>query len=222
MNQINSLESNMDIIIRNEIENDRETVEHLTREAFWNLYMQGCDEHYLVHKMRSHPDFIKDLAFVALADNKIAGHIMYTKSYIADESESRFDTITFGPLAVLPEYQKKGVGAALINHSKNAAAGYGHKAIIILGHPHNYIKHGFKVSRDFNISDIEGRYPFGQMVLELEHGALQGVKGKFYPSDVYNINEDEVQEFDRKFAFKKKEYRHSQYQYQAACRAYVD
>lgn len=212
----------MNITIRNEVESDRREVEILTREAFWNLYMQGCDEHYLVHKMRNHSDFIKDLAFVALVDNKIAGNIMYTKSYIADESGRRIYTITFGPLAVLPEYQKKGIGSALINHSKKAAIESGHKAIIILGHPHNYIKHGFKVSKDFNISDSEGRYPFGQMVMELEPGALNGFEGKFCHSEVYNINEDEVQEFDRKFEFKKKEYRHSQYEFQAACRAYVD
>lgn len=212
----------MKIIIRNITENDWDAVEILTRETFWNLYMQGCDEHYLVHKMRNHPDFIKSLSFVAIIDDKIAGIIMYTKSYIADESGRRIDTITFGPLAVLPEYQKKGIGTALINHSRDAAIGYGHKAIIILGHPHNYIKHGFKVSKDFNISDIEGRYPFGQMVIELEQGALNGFTGKYYYSDVYHINEDEVHEFDRKFEFKKKEYRLSQYEFQAACRAYVD
>lgn len=212
----------MNITIRNEIESDWKKVEVLTREAFWNLYMQGCDEHYLVHKMRSHPDFIKDLAFVALVDNKIAGSIMYTKSYIADESGGRIDTITFGPLAVLPEYQKKGIGSGLINYSKKAAIESGHKAVIILGHPHNYIKHGFKISKDFNISDIEGRYPFGQMVMELDPGALNGFKGKFYHSDVYNINEDEVNEFDKRFEFKEKEYRNSQYEFQAACRAFVD
>ena len=53
------------LIIRNENEKDFREVEALTREAFWNLYIQGCDEHYLVHKMREHPDFIKYLDFVA-------------------------------------------------------------------------------------------------------------------------------------------------------------
>ncbi len=212
----------MNIIIRNEIESDWQEVELLTREAFWNLYMQGCDEHYLVHKMRSHPDFIKELAFVALVDDKIAGNIMYTNSYIADESGKRIDTITFGPLAVLPEYQRKGVGSALINHSREKAIKSGHKAIIILGHPHNYIKHGFKVSKDFNISDSEGRFPFGQMVMELEPGALNDFKGKFYPSHVFNLSEEDINEYDKQFESRKKEYRHSQYEFQAACRAFLD
>lgn len=209
------------LIIRNEIENDFKAVEVLTREAFWNLYIQGCDEHYLVHKMRKHPDFISNLDFVAVIDDKIVGNIMYTKSFLLDESGKRIETITFGPVCVLPEYQKKGIGSALISHSKKIAYDNGHKVIIILGHPHNYCKHGFKVSKDFNISDPDGMYPFGMLVFELEKGVLNGVKAKFYHSDVYNINENEVDEFDKQFEPREKEYRHSQYLFQIACRAYV-
>ena len=48
----------MDIIIRNETPADYRAVEELTRESFWNVYKPGADEHYCVHMMRSHPDFI--------------------------------------------------------------------------------------------------------------------------------------------------------------------
>ncbi len=48
----------MEIQIRNEIEADHGAVEELTREAFWNLYAPGCSEHYIVHAMRKHEDFI--------------------------------------------------------------------------------------------------------------------------------------------------------------------
>ena len=212
----------MNIKIRNEVERDYKEVENLTREAFWNLYIQGCDEHYLVHKMRSHSDFIKELAFVALVDEKIAGNIMYTKSSLIDEAGISVDTITFGPVSILPEFQKKGIGSALINHSIKIAAENGHKVIVILGHPHNYIKHGFRGYKDYNISDPEGRYPYGQMVLELEKGELNGFSGKFYHSDVYNIDQNEVDEYDRQFDFKEKECRYTQYEFELACRAIVD
>ena len=56
----------MNILIRNEMEKDFRQVENLTSEAFWNLYIPGCNEHYLVHIMRDHPDFIPELAFVAI------------------------------------------------------------------------------------------------------------------------------------------------------------
>lgn len=75
----------MDIQIRNETEKDFREVEELTREAFWNLYFPGCNEHYLVHKMRDHQDFIKEMDFVAVSGGKIVGNIMYTKAWLINE-----------------------------------------------------------------------------------------------------------------------------------------
>lgn len=60
----------MNIMIRNETEQDFREVEEVTREAFRNLYAPGCTEHYLVHQMRNHPDFIKELDFVAEDNGK--------------------------------------------------------------------------------------------------------------------------------------------------------
>ena len=54
----------MNIVIRNEQVEDYRRTEEVAREAFWNLYFPGATEHYVVHKMCSHPDFIKELAFV--------------------------------------------------------------------------------------------------------------------------------------------------------------
>ena len=67
---------NNNIIIRNEKKEDHRKVENLTREAFWNQSVPGCDEHYLVHTMRRHPDFIPELAFVLEEDGEIVGNIM--------------------------------------------------------------------------------------------------------------------------------------------------
>ena len=52
------------LTIRLETEKDYRAVEELTREVFWNVYKPGADEHYYVHQMRNHPDFIPELAFV--------------------------------------------------------------------------------------------------------------------------------------------------------------
>ena len=78
-----------DITIRLETPSDYRAVEELTREAFWNVYKPGADEHYFVHTMRSHPDFIPDLAFVLEKDSKIIGNIMYTKAWLEDEDGNR-------------------------------------------------------------------------------------------------------------------------------------
>lgn len=98
----------MNIQIRNERESDFRQVEELTREAFWNHHVPGCDEHYLVHVLRSHPDFIAELDFVAIVDDKIVGNIMYTKAHLINEKNDKMDVITFGPVSVLPEFKEKG------------------------------------------------------------------------------------------------------------------
>lgn len=70
------------LTIRLETEKDYRAVEELTREAFWNVYKPGADEHYYVHQMRQHPDFIPELAFVLELDDKIIGSIMYTRAWL--------------------------------------------------------------------------------------------------------------------------------------------
>lgn len=58
---------------RQEEPSDYRVVEELTREAFWNTHVPGCDEHYLVHTMRNSESFIKELDIVATIDEKIGG-----------------------------------------------------------------------------------------------------------------------------------------------------
>jgi len=211
----------MEIIIRNETENDYRVVEELTREAFWNLYFPGCVEHYLVHNMRNHPDFLKELNFVAEYDGKIVGNIMYTKAWLIDELGKEIDIVSFGPLSVLPEYQRKGIGSALINHSKNIAMANGVKAIVILGDPHNYCKHGFKSSKDMNISDINGNYPYGMLALVLDEKALAGHIWKYRYSAVFDIDEKDADAYDHSFEKKEKGYRYSQEIFSIAFRSYL-
>ena len=96
--------------IRNEPPADYRAVEELTRLAFWNVNMPGCDEHYLVHIMRSHPDFISELDFVIEEDGKIVGNVIYTRATLIGRSGRAKNILTFGPLSVLPEYQRRGYG----------------------------------------------------------------------------------------------------------------
>ncbi|HCL55422.1 MAG TPA: GNAT family N-acetyltransferase [Spirochaetia bacterium] len=197
----------MDLLIRNETPEDYRQVEELTREAFWNLHIPGCDEHYLVHIMRSRPDFLPELDFVAVFENRIVGNIMYAKSCLINEADLAMDTITFGPVSVLPEYQKKGIGSALIKNSIKKAIGYGYKAIIIEGHPYHYCKHGFVGSKSVNVGDSEGRYPYSLLVLELEKGCLQNHEWKFHPSSVYDLNKNDFSSYDKLFLPKEKGYK---------------
>jgi len=101
------------------------------------------------------------------------------------------------------------------------ASKFGYKAIIILGHPHNYCKNGFKSSKDFNISDSNGKYPYGLLAFELEKGIFQDSKWTYYPSEVYEFDQNLTEEFDKEFNPMKKEYKYTQEEFSIACRAYL-
>ena len=194
----------MVIKIRLEQEGDHRIVEELTREAFWNLYQPGADEHFIIHNLRKSPDFIKELCFVALIDDKIVGNIAYTLSCIKDDSNQDHKVITFGPLSVLPSYHSKGVGSALVNYSLQKAADMGFKAVFIYGWPSYYKRFGFQNAKMFNISGSDGSFPKGLLVKELYEKALSGISGKFYESKAFVLDKEEFEKFEKTFSFKKK------------------
>ena len=211
----------MHALIRNEREEDHRTVEEVTREAFWNLYVPGCSEHYFVHKMRTHPDFIRPLACVAVVDGRIVGNIMYTVAGLTNEQGEPLATASFGPVSVLPELQRRGIGSSLIQHSLLAAKELGFKVVAIYGDPHNYCKHGFRNGKDLAISDSNGDHPHGLLALETEAGVLSGHQWRFRPSPVCECDEGEVGDFDRLFPPKQKGYRYSQEIFSIAIRSYL-
>ena len=212
----------MEILIRPEEGRDYRAVEELTRDAFWNLFVPGCDEHYLAHVLRGHPDFLTDLDFVALEDGRIVGSIMYSKSRLVDETGTTMDTLTFGPVCVAPERQRQGLGSALIRHSLDAAKARGHRVVVILGHPRDYCRHGFKSAKDLGVSDAAGRFPFGLLARELKEGALRGHSWRFHPSGAYEIDPAAAAEFDKGFEPREKAFRHTQVEFSIACRAFVE
>ena len=103
------------IKLRNETPFDYRIVEDLTREAFWNHHVPGCDEHYLLHIMRNSDSFISELDFVAEIDGIIVGNIVYTKSKVIGDNGEFYDVITFGPLSVIPKYRAMVLGECLLN-----------------------------------------------------------------------------------------------------------
>ncbi len=211
----------MNITIRLEEENDFSAVEKLTRDAFWNLYFPGCDEHYLCHVMRSHDDFVKDLDFIALVDGSIVGSIMYTNSWLIAEDGEIKPIISFGPLCVHPNFQRKGIGTALIQKTKEIVKEREIPAIAIYGDPHNYCKHGFKNGIDYNVSNMEGEYPLGLLVLEVEENFFGSKKWKLKQSEVFSIDNTKVEEFDKRFEHKEKKVEYSQELFKMLIRSYV-
>lgn len=198
------------IAIRKETEADYRAVEELTRQAFWNLYIPGCIEHYLVHVMRSHRDFLPELDFVVERGQQVVGNIMYTKTTLLDTAGTEKNILTFGPISILPKYQRKGYGKRLMEYSFERAAALGFDVIVIFGNPNNYVSCGFKSCKKYNVCLANGTYPSAMLVKELKTGALDGRKWMYRQSPVFELDEQAAQRFDEKFEKWEKKYQPSQ------------
>ena len=182
------------MIIRLEEEKDYFETENLTREAFWNVYREGCFEHLIIHNLRKDKSFVKELDYCIEIDNKIIGNIR--------------EILIFGPVSVLPKYQKKGYGEKLINYTIEKAKELGFDAIVIMGNPNYYKKFGFESCSKYKIHyegiDKKEETPFF-MIKILNDNNIENLKGIYSAPDCYKADEKELEEFDKKFPFKIKE-----------------
>ena len=200
-------------IIRLETEKDYRAVEELTREAFWNVYKPGADEHYYVHEMRKHPDFLPQLAFVLELEGRIVGNIMYTKAWLEDESGYRKEIVSAGPLCVAPAFQRRKLGKLLLERSFAAARGLGYEVNVNFGNPGNYVTSGFVSCKKKNVCCFApDNFPTALLVRELVPGALDGRKWTYIPSTAADCCEDQagVEAFDASFPPKEKKWAPSQ------------
>jgi len=199
--------------LRQERPEDHHTVESITREAHWSgnwgMEPQVSDTHLLVHKLRKCPSYLPELHYVAELDGKPVGHIMYCTSKIVDNNGETYETLTFGPLSVLPGYQNQGIGKALMSYTFEEAKYCspmqpGYRAILIFGHPDYYPRVGFKRASEFGITDADGDSYDPLMAYLLYEGALDGISGRYYIDPAYDDSlQEEVLAFDKKFPLKK-------------------
>ncbi|QNM07485.1 GNAT family N-acetyltransferase [Wansuia hejianensis] len=210
------------IMIRNEKKADYEVVEKITREAFYNLYVPECVEHYLVHIMREHEDFLPELDFVLELNGEVIGNVMYTKARLLDEDGNKKEILTFGPLCIKPEYQRQGYGKKLIEYSFERAAELGYDVVVIFGSPANYVGRGFKSCKKYDVCIEGGKYPAAMMIKELLPDTLKGHKWCYYDSPVMMISEEEALKYDDTLEKMEKEYRPSQDEFYIMSHSFVE
>ncbi|CAJ1195213.1 hypothetical protein CPR19088_GLDEOEPO_02370 [Companilactobacillus paralimentarius] len=204
---------NKNIIIRNETPADYRAVEKMTREAFWNLYMPGCVEHYLAHILRSASDFIPELDLVVEKDNRIIGNVMYTKAKLIDETGREKTILTFGPVCIDPDFQRQGLSKLLLEKSFTIAKQLNYDAIVIFGMPSNYVSRGFESCLKHHVS-LNGTYPTAMLVKELVPGVLKEHQWLYQESPAMNVDMAKVDTFDQTFKPKAKEWQPSQEEFE--------
>ena len=196
-------------VIRNIKNEDIYEVECVAKKAFWNLNMPGCDEHYTVHRLWNSDVCVPELSMLAEIEGKIVGAILYAKAKIQTPN-SQSETLTFGPLCVDPDFQRKGLGKLLLQKSMEKAKTSGFGSILICGVPTYYPKYGFVTADKFGITMPDGTNFDAFMGIELIKGSLNGITGKFYEPSMYcaDVHDEkyliEVDRFDKDFPYLEK------------------
>ena len=190
--------------IRLEEEDDYLEVEKIVRDSFWNIYRPGAFEHFIVHQLRDDESFIRNLAYVIEEDGKIIAHICYSKGYLQFENQ-REDAVVLGPVAIAKDYQNQGLGTKLIKFTLDLAEDYPY--VFVIGDENYYRRFGFVSASKYNIyldgTDLEEENPFF-MIKVFDEDELSEELAIFHNPDVFNVNADEVDEFDRQFEYRKK------------------
>lgn len=189
--------------IRLERENDYLKVEELVRNSFWNVYRPGAFEHYIVHNLRNDESFIADLAYVIESDDLIIGHINYSKGYIDYDGEKE-DAVVLGPISIEKDSQSKGLGTKLIEYTLDNAD---FPFVFVVGDENYYRRFGFESASKYGLylegTDTTQENPFF-MIKIFDESKLKNKTGTFHNPDVFNVNEIDVDEFDKQFEFKEK------------------
>ena len=115
------------------------------------------------------------ISLVALNEDRVAGHILFSRVTIAD-SPVTFVGVGLGPVAVLPECQRRGIGSKLILEGLEKCRHAGYDAVVVLGDPAYYSRFGFSRAADIGLENEYGVHD-EFMVLPLHDGALEGVGG---------------------------------------------
>lgn len=132
--------------IRQENKRDYNEVYSLVRSAFESAEQSDGNEHDLVVNLRKSDSFIPELSLVAIIENKIVGYILFTKIKIGNYTE-----LALAPLAVLPKYQKQGIGKRLIEEGHKIAKKLGYHYSIVLGNEKYYSKFGYIPAKRYSI-----------------------------------------------------------------------
>jgi putative acetyltransferase len=129
----------------------------------------GNDEADLVDQLRGTES---TFSFVAVESDRILGHIFFSPVVIDGECPSDLPMLGLAPLAVLPNYQRQGIGSLLVKYALKECARLGFNAIVVLGHAAYYPRFGFIPARSKGLSCEFLASEEGFMVLELERQAL--------------------------------------------------
>ena len=157
------------IEVRFETEDDYEAVRRVNELAFGR-----ANEAELVDALR--PCAGPQISLVAVIDSLVVGHIFFSPVSV-ESGDGSFTALGLAPMAVLPEYQRRGIGSGLIREGLKACRNLGQDLVFVVGHPEYYPRFGFKPASQLGYC-CEYQVPDEVfMVLELNPGAVNRRRG---------------------------------------------
>ena len=170
------------MIIRETITEDLKDILYVEHEAF-----SRDSEPQLTKDMLSDQSAQPCVSLLAYVDNQPVGHILFTHGYLTNNP--KVEVSFLAPLAVVPKFQRQGIGGALIKKGLKILAKSGIGLVFVVGHPQYYPRHGFTPASKLG---FEPTYPIPKevadawMVQALRPGIIGSVSGKVICCDVMN------------------------------------
>ena len=127
------------MIIRKETQSDVEAITYITKAAFKNHPYSNNTEQFIINALRA--DNALTVSLVAELERKLVGHIAFSPVTFTDGSENWYG---LGPISVMPDYQKQGIGTKLVNEGLNSLKDLGAQGCVLVGDPNFYERFGFK------------------------------------------------------------------------------
>lgn len=163
---------------------DSRALHELVRLCFLNLPQSDHSEHLLVQRLHQSPNFVPQLSLVAEDfRGDLLGYILLSKITIKTQNEDH-EVLALAPLCVHPNFQRQGIGSALMQEAISKAKALGFSAIIVLGHKDYYPRFGFEGISKFKISSPIKEFEDYLQVLPLKDLPQDFLKGELiYPKE---------------------------------------
>lgn len=139
MEQTRSMDKMDNIVIRNETSADIGAIDEVTVAAFKTLAVSDQTEQFVIVALRAAGALTVSL--VAELDGRVVGHIAFSPVTISDDTPGWYG---LGPVSVLPEHQRQGIGTALIEEGLSRLKDLGAHGCCLVGHPEYYGRFGFQ------------------------------------------------------------------------------
>lgn len=146
----------MNITLRNERTGDESAIFELTRQAFLNAAHTCHTEQFIAGALRRHGHLA--LSMVALDGETAVGHIAFSPLNVATGEAGWYGV---GPLAVLPAYQRQGIGSRLMQNGMSALRTAGARGCVLVGDPDFYSRLGFRCCPGLTLSGVPPQYLLG-------------------------------------------------------------